>query len=143
MPQRLLELALDGESAARRRQCTCTIWYRAATARRHQLPPSTWLLFSLLTLGRDALDAQPAYVRLLYLELLDWASAHLRPRWSAERVEDDDSDDEMAHGRRGVAGPAGASRGGGHAAGGARCLERPEHVLALRRLVDGAAESGE
>ena len=62
MPQRLLELALDGESAARRRQCTCTIWYRAATARRHQLPPSTWLLFSLLTLGRDA---QPAYVRLL------------------------------------------------------------------------------
>ena len=107
-------------------------------ARRQRLPPSTWLLFSLLALGHDALDAQPADIRLLYLELLDWASAHLRPRWSSERVDDDDSDDEMA------AAESPEQREEADTLEEAlSALDQPEHVQTLRRLVDDAApESG-
>ncbi|KAF0300565.1 Ubiquitin-protein ligase E3C [Amphibalanus amphitrite] len=108
------------------------------SARRQQLPPSTWLLFSLLALGRDALDAQPAEVRLLYLELLDWASAHLRPRWSSERVDEDDSDDEMA-----AAESPEQRQEADTLEEALAVLDRPAHVQALRRLVDDAApESG-
>ncbi|XP_037089443.1 ubiquitin-protein ligase E3C-like [Pollicipes pollicipes] len=105
--------------------------------RRARLPPSTWLLFSLLTLGRDVLDAQPADVRLLYLELLDWASAHLRPR-EATPDADDDSGDEME-----AEETAEERQENVTLREALDALDQPEHVRALCRLVDDAGpESG-
>ena len=64
-------------------------------------------------------------------------SAHLRPRWSAERVDDDDSDDEMADAESPEQREEADTLQEALVA-----LDWPEHVLALRRLVDGAAKSG-
>lgn len=115
-------------------RCLRVLW----TAR-VQLPPSSWLLFSLLRLGGPALADRPAETRLLYLRLLDWTSAHLRPAGPAPAAAGaDDSDSEMEEEESEDTAEESAVLQQALEA-----LDQPEHVQTLCRLADEAAPEEE